>query len=409
MPTEKNDRTTQWTLDQGDSTYILARKATISVSEGYGIYESTSSNTIIVLGDITLSSTATAGVRFMSGTSSLEIGKDSRIDAKAATYGVFAEGAGQPIVNRGEIRGGSAGIHGEIWGKVENHGTIKGEGIGIHYLGEGSEIVNHGEIDGNFGIVTGSAGTRIVNEQRATISGMVAGITLLGSGATTISNSGIIRSGNNAIQADQGPLTVVNTGKIIGNVTLSDGIDSFDTTRGVVEGVIRGGEGDDFYYISSSKTKLEDLGASFNDTVFSSASYRLVGGLDHLELRGKGDIDATGNRGGNMLAGNKGDNHISGLNGDDLLAGWYGDDVLRGGGGKDIFHFSHGGDTDRVKDFEDGVDWIRSDYVTTVSDFGGLKIKSVNGDLVVDFGHGDRMILGGIAKADFSIADFLLN
>lgn len=52
MPTQKNDRSRQWTLDQGDSRSTLARTATITVSEGYGIYESTSNNSIIVLGDI---------------------------------------------------------------------------------------------------------------------------------------------------------------------------------------------------------------------------------------------------------------------------------------------------------------------------------------------------------------------
>lgn len=407
MPTQKNDRSNQWTLDQGDSRYTLARTATITISEGYGIYESTSNNSIIVLGDIKLEGAATAGVRFKGSTSSLEIGKASEVDADAGTYGIFAEGAGQRIVNRGHVVGGVAGIHGEIWGKVENFGSIEGP-IGIDYRGEGSHIDNHGAIDGFYGIVTGNSGTSIVNARGAIISGDIAAITLMGGGASTIRNEGILKSGTNAIQGDTGPITVTNSGRIVGNVTLSEGADRFDTTNGEVRGVIRGGEGDDFYLISSSRTRIEDFGASFNDAVWSLASYTLVGGLDHLELMGRKDIDATGNGGANLLAGNKGDNRISGLSGNDVIAGWSGDDTLIGGQGRDIFHSVRGGDIDRIKDFEDGADWLRSEYIVSASDFDALEVKSVDGDLVVDFGHGDRVILESMAKSDFSFADFLV-
>jgi Ca2+-binding RTX toxin-like protein len=409
MPTEKNDRTIQWTLDQSDSRYTLARKATITVSEGYGIYESTQNNSIVVLGDIMLSQGATAGVRFKGATSSVEIGEHSTIDARSATYGIFAEGAGQHIVNSGDIKGGATGIHGEIWGEVENFGTITGE-IGIHYLGEGSQIDNLGTIHGDsYGIVSGSYGTSIVNGRGAVISGDLAAITLLGSGAATIVNNGVIKGGVNAIQGEAFAMTVTNNGRIVGDVSLSDGDDRFDTTEGRMNGVIRGGEGDDFYFISKSGTKIEDFGASFNDSVFSSASYKLVGGLDHLELTGTRDVNATGNIGSNILDGNDGDNRISGMEGDDAINGGRGDDTLTGGSGRDAFTFDRNGDIDRIKDFEDGLDWIRTSYIRSASDFNALEISSIKGgDLLLDFGHDNRLILEGIAEADFTIADFLL-
>lgn len=405
MPIEKNDRSTQWTLDLSDSEYVLARKATITVTEGYGIYESGNNNEIAVLGDISLSNTATAGVRFKGGTSSLEIGKDSEIDASAAQYGIFAEGAAQQIVNRGVITAGNSGIHGEIWGEVENFGTIDAP-IGIHYLGMGSHIVNRGEIDSAYGIIAGAGGTSIVNERGATISGDVAAISFLGDGASNITNRGVLSAGVNAIQGGDGPMTVINSGRIIGNITLSDADDRFDTTKGEVKGTIRGGEGDDTYYISSTKTKIEDLGASYDDLVWSTASYKLVGGLDHLRLQGAGDINGTGNIGANIIGGNRGDNRLSGMDGNDLLGGGEGDDILIGGDGEDVFHFIRGGDVDRVQDFEDGIDLLQSEYVNNQSDFDALKIRVENGDLVIDFGHGDKLIVADLAKANLTYDDF---
>ena len=119
MPTQREDRDTQWSLDMGDSRYVLAADATITVDEGYGIYESTNNNEIVVMGDIVATGAAVAGIRFMSSTSTLSIGAKSHIDASDIDYGIFAEGAGQQIVNRGRIEAEDTAIHGEIWGKVE--------------------------------------------------------------------------------------------------------------------------------------------------------------------------------------------------------------------------------------------------------------------------------------------------
>lgn len=407
MPTQREDRDTQWSLDMGDSRYVLAADATITVDEGYGIYESTNNNEIVVMGDIVATGAAVAGIRFMSSTSTLSIGAKSHIDASDIDYGIFVEGAGQQIVNRGRIEAEDTAIHGEIWGKVENYGDLQAFN-GIYFAGEGAEIFNAGMIDAAFGIVVADGGATITNDRGDSIEGNFAGISLGGTASSTIVNRGLIQGDTYAILCGDGAVNIDNEGKIVGDVELSERADLFDTTGGTVRGVIRGGHGDDHYYISSPKVRIDDQGASYFDTVFSTASYELTGGLDHLQLKGRADINATGNLGQNILVGNRGDNRLSGLEGDDHLWGYRGRDVLIGGAGEDVFTFRTSDGNDTIEDFQDGVDVLRSYSVNSQDDFDALSIEAVRGDLVIDFGDGTKVTLVDTAKAEITYSDFFV-
>ena len=127
MPIQKQDRRTQWTLDLPDDQWELARNATIKVTDQHGIYEATTGSDIEVNGDVEVRGEGYAGVRFMGSNSTLAIGRDAMIEARDGADGVFAEGAGQSIVNRGLITAGEFGIRGAIWGEVKNFGTISAD------------------------------------------------------------------------------------------------------------------------------------------------------------------------------------------------------------------------------------------------------------------------------------------
>ena len=199
---------------------------------------------------------------------------------------------------------------------------------------------------------------------------------------------------------------MINEGRIDGDVSLADGEDFFDTRRGDVTGVIYGGYGDDTYYISKSSVKIDDRGGSFGDAVFSSASYTLVGGLDDLYLIGRRNVDATGNVADNTLTGNTGDNHLRGMSGNDKLVGAGGIDLLSGGAGSDLFFMNSGDDVDTITDFEDGIDKLAPGAVQSQQDFDDLTIRAVRGDLVIDFGGGDRLVLLDTQKSEITFADF---
>jgi serralysin len=80
---------------------------------------------------------------------------------------------------------------------------------------------------------------------------------------------------------------------------------------------------------------------------------------DLLEGAGGGDT-LRGHSGADSLAGGVGRDRLEGGAGRDRLAGGAGGDVLEGGTGRDVFAFSgrDAGATDRIADFEDGLDLI---------------------------------------------------
>lgn len=408
MPVQNTDRTTTWFIDQADQTWTLAKNATITVNGQDGIYESVSGSEINVLGDITVEGLA-SGVRFQSPTSTVEIGKDSVIDAENGRFGIHAEGAGSDIINNGRILGGDAGIYGAIWSDIKNFGTISGDNA-VLYDGEGSQIYNYGKIDAtDNGVTLNAAGSLLMNAKNAEISGDAIGILAREMGDMSITNKGTIRSDSVAIESEGNDLSVRNTGNIFGDVVLGSGDDTFDTRKGSISGTVFGGDDNDTLITSSSSVKFEETATGGTaDRVISSASYTLSDNIEQLVLTGKKDIDGTGNDGDNQITGNTGDNTLSGEGGADKISGGAGDDDLFGGDGADIFAFASGDDIDRIKDFEDGVDLLDIDGVNTFADFDALDIKQTKDDVVINLGGGDKLVIEDMLKSDITFDDIFV-
>lgn len=341
----------------------------------------------------------------MGGTSSLELSREARIDVQTTADGIFAEGAGQHIFNHGHIRGNNEGIHGEIWGNLENHGTIEGI-VGVSYLGPGSQIVNHGEISGFAGISVAAGGTSIRNEKGGIVTGDEVAVAVNGVGSAEIVNKGTIRSDTWAVYAEVGNVYLTNRGKIVGDVRLTSAADLFDTTNGEVRGIVDGRGGDDIYHVSSSGIRIDDSGSSTDDQVYSFASYVLSAGLENIALLGNRNLNATGNAADNSIAGNEGDNRLVGGDGADAIRGAGGNDRLFGGSGADDFYLLKKEAVDVVEDFEDGIDHLLSDRVGNQADLDALRIRMAGDDTIIDFGGGDRLILLDIDKDQLSYIDF---
>ena len=152
--------------------------------------------------------------------------------------------------------------------------------------------------------------------------------------------------------------------------------------------------------------QLEIKGGAGNDVIDASAMPAAM----LLTLNGgDGDDVLIGGAGNNHLVGGAGDDILIGGAGDDVLDGGDGDDVLIGGGGNDIFI---GGEI-VIQGFQAGFgagDAVDLSRVTGATDFNAVlaHAQDVNGDVVIDFGHGDTITLANLRVAQLAADDFLL-
>ena len=88
--------------------------------------------------------------------------------------------------------------------------------------------------------------------------------------------------------------TVVNSGKIIGDIWLGDGANVFDGRGGAILGTVYGGVDNDTYFLSGY-VAIVDAGGT--DTVTARLSYVMANGIENLTLGGYGNFNGTGNTG----------------------------------------------------------------------------------------------------------------
>lgn len=152
-----------------------------------------------------------------------------------------------------------------------------------------------------------------------------------------------------------------------------------------------------------------------DDQTGTMADDLLVGGKGSDLLKGKGGSDILyGNGGDDKLLGNTGADFLFGGSGNDILRGGGGNDQLTGGRGKDkllggsgadqfIFDANKSNGTDRIKDFEDGLDMI---VISKLSGFGDINISQVARGTKITFAD-TKIVLTGIDQDDVTIDDFL--
>jgi Ca2+-binding RTX toxin-like protein len=410
MPIQKEDRSTQWILDQDSERWVLAKNAKITVTNADAIYEGATGSEIVVNGDIKVFGAEASGVRFMSSTSKVRVGEDSFIDAWQAQNGILATGASQAVENHGRIGGSFAGVNYTLWGSFENHGVVKGGQAGVvFYDGDGpSEVRNFGRIEALYAVVFAEGGESVLsNGRKGVIDGEEYAVAFASS--VTIRNNGVIRGDIFGVPGEASPFTqldLVNKGEIVGDIRLGARASVIDSLNGKIFGEIIGGESGDVYKISQSKLEIAERTGWGFDEVHSTVSYRLSQEIEVLRLVGTGKMDATGNYSDNDLYGNGAANRISGLNGADELHGAGGSDTLAGGLGMDTFYFVKGDGSDIIVDFEDSVDHISVYAVQNQEDFDRLKVRQTGDDVVIDLGKGNQILLRDFDLENLGYSDF---
>lgn len=308
------------------------------------------------------------------------VGSSGSVDVGPVFDAVQMVGHDAHFSNQGAVTGGSAlSFIDALFGRIENSGRLEGTGRAAINLADSNsvQIVNDGTILGLTGVRTAFSYAQVLN------SGIVRGTAADGaaidarsaSGAMVVRNAGLIEAPVNAYLGGPIGSTLVNSGRVAGDVVFGDGADEFRGAPGKLDGILFAGGGND------------------------------------RALTGARDDEAYGGGGADTLFGNDGDDALSGGSGADILGGGAGDDQLTGNQANDIFLFPRQGGDDRVTDFLDGSDRLdlTAFRFASVAAVAALAANATGG-MVLDLTSlgGGTAFLQGFAKAAFDAGDIIL-
>ncbi|MEM7023868.1 MAG: calcium-binding protein [Pseudomonadota bacterium] len=193
--------------------------------------------------------------------------------------------------------------------------------------------------------------------------------------------------------------------------------------------LITGNGGNDLFYGESGNDTL--IGSSAGETFYGGAGSDDIqggGGNDWLRfgdagagisvslLTGTGSLgDAAGDTIADIeflwgsdfsdtLEGDHAVNMIRGGAGDDTITGHGGNDILQGHDGSDTFVFHTGDGTDRIHEYEIGIDRL---HIMDAASFADLTVFDFRGDAAITYSPGGTILLTGIDEAMVSSGMFL--
>lgn len=409
--TQKNDLTGTWNIDTSNDTWVLAGNASITTvgTEAIDLGAEFSGNTIRLLGDVNVSGLVGQAIKIEAEDTTLEIGKNSIIDAPFTNVGILVTGNAAEIHNDGKINASLSGIVGGGHTTVYNNGTITADNA-VASGEDGFHVFNFGKLLGDvYGVNTVADGSGVANTLGGVIKGGDTAINSTGEGAFVVTNAGLIK-GPTAIADAEGDAVISNHkgGIIAGDVKLGAGEDTFRTLGGTLKGTVFGGEDNDTYILFNKSGTIEEFSDQGMDEVKAKFSYTLGDNIENLTLLGRKDLNATGNEGNNSLYGNRGDNVLRGMNGEDYLGSGRGNDLMIGGADSDIFEFNTKNGHDTIKDFQDGSDVIFSNFIKSeddVQDMLANHATETQGGVLIEYGNNSMFIKGmdldHLGKDDF--------
>lgn len=391
--------------DKADTTYILKAGTSLSVMADSAIdaHDAAANRTFLLNGSISGANIGITAGSYFSQPENLDV----RVGANAY---ISALNAGVSVYSKN--------------GSITNAGTISANGNesrAINFYGTDGTIENSGSLSAYYGVSVIGDDNSVVNS--GTINATYKGVFFNTSSGdeNSLNNSGVIKAvhpgfATFGVSGDGGNEHITNSGRIVGDIFLQDGNDTFTSKGGTVKGEIIGGAGSDTYRIDSSAFVItEEADQSGIDRVYTSASYTVAAGIEQTTLTGKADINLTGTIDSDVLNGNRGDNRIVGGVGLDYITGGAGNDRLTGGPGGgvldtvDIFFFKAHSGHDVVNDFQDGIDRLNLANYKGIEGFDDLDghIKQVNDEtVVISLLDGDTIRLKNMDLADINAADF---
>lgn len=277
--------------------------------------------------------------------------------------------------------------------------------------------------DGNDTVTIGTGGAELVKtsdgKDKVVAKGFVGSIDT-GTGNDRVT----VNQGADLIKTGDGRDTVITKAGYASTIITGNDNDKVTVGKGGA-GLVRTGDGDDTIVLNEMPGTIGVVvqGGSGTDTLSfarfkSGVTVSLDEGGAFMNVGRKDITDPTPTKGyvaessienlvgtskADRLMGDNNSNLLNGGKGNDVLAGLGGDDILRGGAGKDVFDFGAAGGSDRVADYEDGVDLLR--IADHSGGFKALDISTSGGDAVIGY-DGGTIILDGAASVSLSRTDF---
>lgn len=318
-------------------------------------------------------------------------------------------------------------------GRIFNAGEINSRSIGIFGHTQATDdtlfITNTGLIFGqNAGILLHGAGRQSITNS-GTIIGGQSGVTTLTTSYNSpdtvldLVNTGTIQGSDWAVFTGSMADSVVNRGRMLGDVAMGAGNDTLDARWGEIEGGVDLGAGNDLYNGAFAQVTGAILGGDGDDTVTGNAALdEIFDGGDGVDtvtfqfgaaavvaLDGSFDNDgaaagdsylnferATGSAtGADLIRGNAAANSVAGLGGADTLEGMGGNDWLFGGAGGDSL--DGGANNDQL------LGGIGTDTMTGGAGDDSFRFTSLSeiGDTITDWGavagNNDRFLISAAA------------
>ncbi len=394
------DITATYNIDANDLVYLKQGASVLTSGNSFSAQHD-GVMSLSIQGEVASATTAlTLGVTATDTSDMIvSIGETGSVSSLRGATAIFIRRDGADIVNNGEITSDYRGVYfytGATSGSlrntglittnsnaaliadgnfnalsgtfaIENSGTIMGGTEGIYILYQSADIQNYGTITGEIAVKTNSNSAS--------------------SNALNLNNMGDLfgRSGDAVVSGNAGD-TVLNSGRIVGDVKLNAGNDTFDGRGGVVQGSVHGGLGDDLYIVDDSAISLTELAAQGTDTVRAATSWTLGDNFENLDLTGAGNIRGIGNGLANTITGNAGDNRLNGKGDKDTLSGGDGDDLIFGGAGRDTLNGDDGDDILRGGKSRDKLNGGTGNDVL----YGGQADDRMFGD------DGNDVLIGGL-------------
>jgi len=375
-----------------DNVYI-AQGATISTTGSFSSsIRGDSHDRITVAGDIF---SDYIGIYFASSDGGSRVTVNSTGGVAGGSYGIYATGSFNTIVNAGAISAYWAVTSSGDNSSITNTGLIQGDSIAINLggvSGQTNRIFNTGEIISTaYALYFGNAADTVIN------TGFIGGRMFLGDGNDILdSHLGLLNgdvhgsAGNDSITG--GALNDLLYGDD-GNDTLDGGAGDDLLDGGVGTDSMTGGIGNDRYYVDTAADLIiEAVGGGKGDRLFASASYTLRSGveverMETISVSGTTVINLTGNDFAQTIFGNAGANVLKGGGGNDVLRGYGGKDTLVGGAGNDTFVFNTTlnatTNVDTISDFNAPADTIQIDNAVFLGLATGALAASAFKDLAV--------------------------
>lgn len=419
--TETVDGQPQWIADTdtgaGVHTIVNAPDGSMSLtttgadSEAYGFVFS-ASGLLTNQGQVAIVSEQSGAIG-VDGSSSFELHNFGHFAVEARggeafglidQYGVLVDNTGLFEV----VGEGATGWDVSIGSQVDNSGRLlvrggHGPAVGIHVVDAAFTLDN-----------TGSIVARTRGEGLQSIGVDIS--TGFRSFHNQIDNSGVIRAdiailGRSEGAGGEGASTILdNSGKVFGDVVLSDNPDEIHNSGRIVGNVDLGRGGDLYEATGEGRLEGDLFGGGGDDTLHGGQFQDFIHGDQFRDKAHDGQ---------DLLYGGGGDDVVAGGGGDDVLDGGAGGDTFSGGGGADTFVFASIADTqgdvhDLIIDLEasDTIDLSAIDADLTADGDQAFTLVSAfdhhAGELVLSFDAGDNITtlaadVDGDGEADMQV------